>query len=155
MPTSIQAVIVITLFLMPGFMARRVLSWAYPTSEPGEADLALTTITLSCVNYGIWSWLLVLSWQKHWYKSDGFLALPAVFISFSLAGRWDVRHRQTHADQRLSQGPRDFWHSASDPKSLGLFLRQRSSLLDYRNPEKWPGDRRILRHRIILFLVPA
>jgi len=73
---------VIALFLMPGFIARSVLSSVYPTSEPSESRLALTAITLSCVNYGIWSWLLILSWQKHWYKSDGFSAFLAVLILF-------------------------------------------------------------------------
>ncbi len=82
MPTSIQAVIVIALFLMPGFIARSILSSVYPTSEPSESRLALTAITLSCMNYGIWSWLLILSWQKHWYKSDSFLAFLAVLILF-------------------------------------------------------------------------
>lgn len=82
MPTSIQAVFAIALFLMPGFIARSVLSSVYPTSEPSESRLALTAITLSCVNYGIWSWLLVLGWRRHWYQSDGFLAFLAVLILF-------------------------------------------------------------------------
>jgi len=82
MPTSIQAVIVIALFLMPGFIARSVLSSAYPTSEPSEARLALTAVTLSCVNYGLWSWLLILCWQKQWYKNDGFLAFVTLLILF-------------------------------------------------------------------------
>jgi len=82
MPTSIQAVIVIALFLMPGFIARTVLASIYPTSEPSEARLGLAAVTLSCVNYGIWSWLVILSWQKHWYKSDGFLAFLALLILF-------------------------------------------------------------------------
>ena len=82
MPTSIQAVLVIALFLMPGFVARSVLSSVYPTSEPSESRLALTAITLSCLNYGVWSWLLVLSWQRLWYKSNGFLAILAVLVLF-------------------------------------------------------------------------
>jgi hypothetical protein len=82
MPTSVQAVIVVALFLMPGFIARSVLSSVYPASEPSESRLALTAITLSCVNYGIWSWLLVLSWQRDWYKSNSFLAFLAVLILF-------------------------------------------------------------------------
>ena len=57
MPTSINAVIVIVLFLMPGFVARSVLSSIYPTSEPSETRLILTAIALSCGNYAIWSWL--------------------------------------------------------------------------------------------------
>lgn len=83
MPSSIQAVIVIALFLMPGFIARSVLSAIYPTSEPSDSRLALTAITLSCLNYGIWSWLLVLSWRRHWYESGGFLAFLAVLVLFA------------------------------------------------------------------------
>lgn len=82
MPTSMQALLIIVLFLMPGFIARSLLSSVYPTSEPSEARLALTAVTLSCVNYGIWSWLIVLSWQKSWYKSGGFLAFLAVLVLF-------------------------------------------------------------------------
>jgi hypothetical protein len=82
MPTSIQAVIVITLFLMPGFIARWVVSSVYPTSEPSEGRLVLTAISLSCANYAVWSWLLVLSWQKHWYENDAVLAFLAVLILF-------------------------------------------------------------------------
>lgn len=67
---------------MPGFIARSVLSSVYPTSEPSESRLALTAITLSCVNYGIWSWLLILIWHNRWYESSGFLAFLAVLILF-------------------------------------------------------------------------
>jgi hypothetical protein len=42
MPTSIQAVIVIALFLMPRFIACSVLSTVYPTSELGETRLIST-----------------------------------------------------------------------------------------------------------------
>ena len=82
MPSSIQAVIVIVLFLMPGFIARSVLSSIYPSSQPSDSRLSLTAITLSCVNYGVWSWLLVLSWQRQWYKGHVFLALLALLILF-------------------------------------------------------------------------
>lgn len=82
MPNSIQAVIVIALFLMPGFIARSVLSAIYPAPQPSDSRLALTAITLSCLNYGIWSWLLVLSWRRHWYESAGFLAFLAVLVLF-------------------------------------------------------------------------
>jgi Family of unknown function (DUF6338) len=82
MPSSIQAVIVIVLFLMPGFIARSVLSSIYPSPQPSDSRLSLTAITLSCVNYGVWSWLLVLSWQRQWYKGNVFLALLALLILF-------------------------------------------------------------------------
>jgi hypothetical protein len=80
MPTSINAVIVIVLFLMPGFVARSVLSSIYPTSEPSETRLVLTAIALSCANYAIWSWLLILTWRDRWYEHSAFLAFLAVLI---------------------------------------------------------------------------
>lgn len=82
MPSSIQAVIIIALFLMPGFIARSVLSSVYSASEPSEARLALTAVTLSCVNYGVWSWLLILSWRGHWYENNWCLAFLAALILF-------------------------------------------------------------------------
>ena len=80
MPTSINALIVIVLFLMPGFVARSVLSSIYPTSEPSETRLVLTAIALSCANYAIWSWLLILTWRDRWYEHSAFLAALAVLI---------------------------------------------------------------------------
>src|ERR1051325_10895554 len=82
MPSSIQAVVVIALFLMPGFIARSVLSAIYPTAAPSDSRLALTAITLSFLNYGTWSWLLVLSWRRHWYESASFLSFLAVLVLF-------------------------------------------------------------------------
>ena len=82
MPTSFDAVFVILLFLIPGFIARGVLSSIYPTSEPSEARLVLTAIALSCINYGLWSWLLVLAWKGAWYEGALPLALLAVLILF-------------------------------------------------------------------------
>lgn len=82
MPTSFDAVFVILLFLIPGFIARGVLSSIYPTSEPSEVRLVLTAIALSCINYGLWSWLLVLAWKGAWYEGAIPLALLAVLILF-------------------------------------------------------------------------
>ncbi|MGB6482231.1 MAG: DUF6338 family protein [Candidatus Acidiferrales bacterium] len=82
MPTSFHAVFVILLFLIPGFIARGVLSSIYPGSEPSEARLVLTAIALSCINYGLWSWLLVLVWKNAWYDNALPLALLTVLILF-------------------------------------------------------------------------
>jgi hypothetical protein len=82
MPTSFDAVLVILLFLIPGFIARGVLSSIYPSSEPSEARLVLTTIALSCINYGLWSWLLALAWKGGWYQRGTSLALLVALVLF-------------------------------------------------------------------------
>jgi hypothetical protein len=82
MPTSLGAVLILIAFIMPGFIAGRVLSSAHPSSEAGEGRLVLGAITLSCLNYAVLSWLLVLAWTRKWYEDPVTLALLAFFILF-------------------------------------------------------------------------
>jgi hypothetical protein len=68
MPTSIQAVVVIVLFLMPGFIASRILSYMYPSAAAAsDTRLILNAVALSFVNYACLSWLLYLSWKDNWF----------------------------------------------------------------------------------------
>lgn len=78
MPTSINALLIIVCFIMPGFIASRVFSYTYPSSEPSDARLTLSAITFSCLNYAVLSWLLVLTWKHQWYASTAFLAFLTV-----------------------------------------------------------------------------
>ncbi len=80
MPTSLGAILILIAFIMPGFIAGRVLSSAHGTSEAGEGRLVLGAITLSCLNYAVLSWLLVLAWTRKWYEDPLTLALLAFFI---------------------------------------------------------------------------
>jgi hypothetical protein len=124
MPTSIQAVLVVVIFLMPGFVASRVLSYTYPSSEPTDARLILTAITLSCFNYALLSWLFVLSWKKLWYQNTTFLVflvLLTLLISPVLSSlgllklvrsRWVRTFRQT------------FGIPHPDPKAWDYFFRR-------------------------------
>jgi len=82
MPTSVGAILVVIAFIMPGFIAGRVLSSAHPSSEASEGRLVLGAITLSCLNYAVLSWLLVLTWSQQWYENPLSLALLAFFILF-------------------------------------------------------------------------
>jgi hypothetical protein len=82
MPSSIQTVFVIVVFLMPGFVASRVLSYTYPGPRQTDAGLVLTAITLSCINYAILSWLLILSWRMLWYRNTAWLAFLAILTLF-------------------------------------------------------------------------
>ncbi|MFY9529324.1 MAG: DUF6338 family protein [Candidatus Acidiferrales bacterium] len=80
MPTTIGAVLVIVAFVIPGFIASRVLSSAYPRSEPAEGRLILEGITLSCANYALLSWLLILAWDRRWYESALVLVALALLV---------------------------------------------------------------------------
>lgn len=81
MPTSIDAVIVILLFLIPGFIARGVFSSIYPVPQPSDMRLVLTAIAWSCVNYGLWAWLLILAWSRGWNKHAAVVAALVLFVS--------------------------------------------------------------------------
>lgn len=123
MPTLIQAVIVIVLFLMPGIYCpkRSIVHLSDLTTY--DSRLSLTAITLSCVNYGVWSWLLVLSWQRHWYKSNvslAFLSVHILFLSPAIGTVAFAKLTQTNTGRRA---PLDIWHSTPHAKGLGLFVQ--------------------------------
>lgn len=60
MPQSINEVVVIILFIIPGFITDRVIALTIPRSKRESTELILTAITFSCINYAIFSWLIVL-----------------------------------------------------------------------------------------------
>lgn len=80
MPTTFSAIGVLLVFVIPGFVAGRVWEFAYPRTEPSESRLFLEGLSLSCVNYALVSWLLVLIYQKHWYQSVFLLACFSLLI---------------------------------------------------------------------------
>lgn len=82
MPASVGAILVIVAFIMPGFIAGRILSSAHSTSETTEGHLILGAITLSCLNYAALSWLLVTAWIEKWYERPAILALLSLFTLF-------------------------------------------------------------------------
>lgn len=82
MPTSTTAVLILILFVMPGFLTSRVVGLAYPRKELSEAYLALEAIALSCLNYGLTSWLIVMFWLKHWYMNPLYFAEVAFLVLF-------------------------------------------------------------------------
>jgi hypothetical protein len=82
MPSSTAAVLVIVAFVMPGFIASRVVSFTLPGTEPTQGRLLLTAITLSCLNYAVLSWLLVFAWLDKWYENPLALAVLSFFVLF-------------------------------------------------------------------------
>lgn len=153
MPTSFHAVFVVLLFLIPGFIARGALSSIYPSSEPSEAGLVLTAIALSCINYGLWSWLLVLAWKSGWYDHAVPLALLAALVLFLSPVLFTLaagRFMRTNAFRRLREilGIRH-----PTPKSWDYFFGKGLPCWVICYTEKWSDHRRILRHEFFRFIV--
>lgn len=124
MPTSIQAVMVVIVFLIPGFVASRVLSYAYPTSEPSDARLILTAIMHSCINYALLSWVFILSWKKLWYLNTAFLvflALVTLFVSPVLTTLGLLKLLEKNWIRRLRQ---TFGLPHPVPKAWDYFFRR-------------------------------
>jgi hypothetical protein len=81
-PTSANAVLILIVFVMPGFICGRVVSFSLPDSEPSNGRLLLTAISLSCLNYAVLSGLLVLAWEDSWYSNPLALAGVTFFTLF-------------------------------------------------------------------------
>jgi Family of unknown function (DUF6338) len=89
MPSSTAAVLIIVAFVMPGFIASRIVSFTLPGMEPSDGRLVLTSITLSCLNYAVLSPLLVSAWLGKWYENSlaiATLAFCVLFVSPVLTG---------------------------------------------------------------------
>jgi hypothetical protein len=82
MPETSNAVLILLVFLVPGFIASRVLTLAFPREEPSEGRMVIEAIALSCFNYGLLSWLFVLAWKEGWLDDPSVLALLAVLALF-------------------------------------------------------------------------
>lgn len=82
MPNTASAILLIVVFLMPGFIYNRFLAFAYPDAEASETRAVLTAITFSFFNYAVLSPLLILFWKKTLYQNLGFLAGASFFVLF-------------------------------------------------------------------------
>lgn len=80
MPQSLNAVIVIILFIMPGFITDRVIALTIPRAKRESTEIILTAITFSCINYAIFSWLILLMFFK------GFPGKSETWFIFSWLG---------------------------------------------------------------------
>jgi len=80
-PTSFSQILVLLLFIIPGFVVMRVKRVAYPTVEPSTASTALDSLALSCVVYAVASPLLYLSYLHGWHITRPVLfGILALFI---------------------------------------------------------------------------
>lgn len=77
---TFNAVLLAIAFLVPGFILSSVLATTFRRRSRSAADLTLQYLTLSCVNHGLWSWLIVLMIQGEWLLQRRVVSAVLVFI---------------------------------------------------------------------------
>lgn len=74
MPETFSQVLVLLVFIIPGFILIRVKRLAYPTAEESTASMVLDSLALSCLVHGlcspVWVWA---------YVSRTYVDAPALF----------------------------------------------------------------------------
>lgn len=79
------AVLIAIGFLVPGFILSKVLATTFRRRSTSVADLTLQYLTFSCVNYAVWSWLIVLGVRGDWMHrhpiSTGWLSVLVLLVS--------------------------------------------------------------------------
>lgn len=76
---DINAVWIVIAFIVPGFILSSVLTMRIPRKSRSASELAYQYLTLSCVNHGLWSWLIVIMIQGDWLARAPLGAGLAVF----------------------------------------------------------------------------
>lgn len=56
---NVNSIVFILFFIIPGFVTVKVMSFSVPTHEQTPTRLILNSISYSCVNYAIFSWLIL------------------------------------------------------------------------------------------------
>jgi hypothetical protein len=79
-PTSFSQVLILLVFIIPGFVLMRIKRVAYPSVEPAAATAVLDSLALSCMIYALSFPLLYLSYARRWYEAH-----PAFFALLALA----------------------------------------------------------------------
>ena len=77
---TLNSVVFAVAFLVPGFIWTAVLSLLVPRSKRDPQVRVLGFLTLSCVNNGLWSWLVYLIWSGDWYKAHPVVSAGVVLL---------------------------------------------------------------------------
>lgn len=67
-------------FLVPGFILSTVLGMSFPRRSRTAAELTLQYLALSCVNIGLWSWLIVIMIENDWLQKYTLVAAMVTFL---------------------------------------------------------------------------
>lgn len=68
MPETIDAIKILIAFIMPGFVTDFIISFAVPRAKRTSQETILTTLTFSCVNYALFSWLVLIINNEAFYS---------------------------------------------------------------------------------------
>lgn len=99
--SNLDAVLFTAGFLVPGFVWAAVLSMLLPRRAAGSEIRLLEYLTLSCVNYGLWSWAIIWIYKsglinEHPYWS-GVVAFGIISVSPLALGLTAARLQQKDA----------------------------------------------------------
>lgn len=72
---AVQSLIAVVLFFTPGFIAGKAFGLFFQRRDDSEKVKLLEYIALSCVNYAVWSWLLLLVWRNNLWETHPYWAL--------------------------------------------------------------------------------
>ncbi|MFZ5909243.1 MAG: DUF6338 family protein [Chloroflexota bacterium] len=92
---SFTTLFFILAFIIPGFIFNSVYRKFVPVRYQEKEATFLNFVTVSCVNYGVWSWLLFWVYQSKFYElyplKTGLIWLLLIFISPVLLGiAWGI-----------------------------------------------------------------
>lgn len=82
-------------FIIPGFIYNFIYRKFIPVRYEEKELTILNFVTISCINYGVWSWLIFWVYQSKYYEQHplrtGLIWLLLIFISpFLLGVAWGV-----------------------------------------------------------------
>jgi Family of unknown function (DUF6338) len=60
MPAKFDAGLVLTLFIIPGFMSHYLIGSSIPRRQQGTNEVILEALLFSCINYAVLGWPLLL-----------------------------------------------------------------------------------------------
>lgn len=152
---SLDAVFFTVSFLVPGFVSSVVISMLVPRRTQSLEIRALEFLTLSCVNYAIWSWAFFLSFSYWKPTSHPYLtALGVVLVVLvsplmlglaigrSAQKRWVARILRRLGFRTLHHIPTawDFHFSRQKPYWVTVTLRDGARIHGFFGLQSFAGD---------------
>lgn len=146
LPGSVQALILVIGFFMPGFIAGKVFELCFPRGEMPERIRLLEYLTLSFVNYALWSFVIVVVvrgelWQTRPFTFAGILfavvLVSPLVLGFAMAAATEKRSFQHLAARFGIRAPHHIataweWFFREHPTSRWwVVIRLRSGIMVY------------------------
>lgn len=152
---TVSAVLIAIAFLMPGFILSSVLGMFFRRRSRSATETTLQYLTFSCVNHGLWSWLIVIMLYGDWLNQrpivTGGLVFVILFVSpicLGIAGAWLTRRERVRAllsavgfrVQRFIPTAWDFKFEQEQLAWVVVRLRDGSNVYGFLGTESFAGD---------------